>query len=134
LVEAALRPATAEEAEFFELTEGGLVALVRRVRLGDGIPLGYESATFNEAVLPGLLGHDLRESLYETIRRAYDISVERTGLVVSARMPSHDVAEMLEMAPHTPCLQVVVTSKTNDGRPLERTVSVFRGDMYEVAV
>jgi GntR family transcriptional regulator len=134
LVEAALRPATSEEAELFEISETHFVVVIRRVRLGDGVPIGYESATLNAAVLPGILGHDLRESLYETMRRDYDIEIERTGLVVSARMPSHDEAELLQMPHNTSCLQTVVTSRVRDADMLERTISVFRGDMYEVAV
>lgn len=134
LMEAALRPATAEEAELFQTTRTQLVAVIRRVRLGDGVPIGYETATFNAAVLPGILGHDLLESLYETIRRNYDLEIERTGLVVSARMPTPDEAELLQMPHNTSCLQTMVTSRVRDGDMLERTISVFRGDMYEVAV
>lgn len=134
LVDAALRPATPEEAELFETSETQLVAVIRRVRLGDGVPIGYESATLNAAVLPGILGHDLQGSLYETIRRDYDIAIERIGLVVSARMPSHEEAELLQMPSNISCLQVVVTSRVRDAGMLERTISVFRGDMYEVAI
>jgi len=134
LVEATIRPATPEEAEVFEISTTALLAVVRRIRMGDSIPLGYETATLNAALLPGLLGHDLSDSLYEIIRRNYRIEIERTGLIVSSRLPSQAEADFLDVSTKTPCLQTVVTSHAHDKTMLERTISLFRGDQYELAV
>lgn len=134
LVEATMRPAGREEAERLQIPEGGLIFTIQRVRLGDGTPLGFESATLNASLLPGLLAHDLRGSLYETIALKYHLDIKRTGLVVSARLPTPYEAELLEIGPGTPCLQTVVTSQTGSGSVLEHTTSLFRGDLYEVGV
>lgn len=133
LIEASIRPCSAEEAREFEVETGDLIAVVRRVRLGDGAPLGLERATLNAALLPGLLGHDLNGSIYEVIASKYGLEIERTGLVVSARHATPEEAGLLEVPTDLPCLQTDVTSRAG-GAVLERTVSLYRGDMYEVAV
>lgn len=134
LVEASMRPATADQAARFGVAEGAMVYVIRRVRLGDGEPLGYEVSTLDAGSLPGLLGHDLEASLYELVAEQYHIDIERTGLVVAARLPTSEEAAYLEVPVETPCLQTVVGSRARDGQPFEHTVSLFRGDRYEVAI
>ncbi|WP_167147790.1 GntR family transcriptional regulator [Actinomyces sp. ZJ308] len=135
LVSASLRPPVDEvEREFFDINESGFVAEVRRVRLGDGVPIGFEVAVLNAAILPQILGCDLTGSLYELIERHYELEIERTGIVVSSRLPSASEAELLEVAPAAPCLQTIVTAQVSGGQNLERTVALYRGDMYELAI
>ncbi|QKD80133.1 GntR family transcriptional regulator [Actinomyces marmotae] len=135
LVSATLRPPIDDaEGDFFAVGEGGFVVEVRRVRLGDGIPIGFESAVLNAAIVPGILGCDLTGSLYELIEQQYQLQIERTGIVVSARLPEGHEAELLEVEPAEPCLQTVVTAQVSGGQNLERTVALYRGDMYELAI
>jgi UTRA domain len=104
------------------------------VRLGDDVAIGFETAVLNAAALPQLLGHDLTGSLYELIERRYHLEIERTGIIVSARLPTESEAKLLEVARTAPCLQTVVTSRVAGGPNLERTVALYRGDMYELAL
>jgi GntR family transcriptional regulator len=134
LLEASLRPATEEEAVRLSLDAGSMVYVIRRVRLGDQIPLGYEVATLNADALPGLLAQDLQGSLYEIIGSKYGLELVRTEMVVSARLPNAEVARHLEIHQQVPCLETHVTSRIQDGELIEHTLSLFRGDMYEVAV
>ena len=79
-------------------------------------------------------GHDLTGSLYELIEQRYHLEIERTGIIVSARLPTESEAKLLEVARTAPCLQTVVTSRVAGGPNLERTVALYRGDMYELAL
>ncbi|WP_195839872.1 GntR family transcriptional regulator [Cutibacterium porci] len=134
LVSATMRhPANQQERSFFSL-DSGFVIEIRRVRLSDGVPIGLETAVLNEPLVPGILGHDLTGSLYELLERAYGLEVQRTGIVVSSRMPSPQEADLLEMPSEIPCLQTIVTSTEQTSASLERTVSLFRADMYEVKI
>lgn len=135
LIAVAMRSAYGEEER--RLIDEGAddhVFEVRRVRLADGVVIGYEVTILNAALLPGLLGHDLKGSLYELIERRYGLPITRTGTVVSSRLPTEEEAGILEIAEGTPCLQTVVTSQARDGLPLERTVAIYRGDRYEVEI
>lgn len=135
LISATLRPPVDEaERAFFDVGEGGFVVEVRRVCLGDDVAIGFETAVLNAAALPQILGHDLTGSLYELIEQRYHLEIERTGIIVSARLPTESEARLLEVARTAPCLQTVVTSRVAGGPNLERTVALYRGDMYELAL
>jgi GntR family transcriptional regulator len=134
LVEASVRRSTAEEAEWFEAPEGSQVYSIKRVRLGDGVPLGFEVSTLSAPLLPGLLAVNLEQSLYDTLATQYGIAIVRKSIVVSTRLPRPDEAEHLRIEPTLPCLQTIVTSETATGQLFEHTVSVFRGDLYEISL
>jgi len=134
LVEATVRRSTAEEAGWFKATEGAQIYSIKRVRLGDGVPLGFEVATLFAPLLPGLLAANLEHSIYDTIATQYDISIVRKSIVVSTRLPHLDEAEHLGIERTQPCLQTIVSSETSTGELFEHTVSVFRGDLYEISL
>ena len=134
LLEATIRQPSEEEASWFALDTGSLIYVITRVRLGDDIPLAYETAVLDAAPFPGLLGADLESSLYQTLESKYGTEVIRTGLVVSARLPGAAEAGKLAIDRLVPCLQTTVTSADGTGHTFEHTRSVFRGDMYEVSL
>jgi GntR family transcriptional regulator len=134
LVEATVRRSTAEEAQWFEAPEGSQVYSIKRVRLGDGVPLGFEVTTLHAPLFPGLLAANLEQSLYDTLATQYATAIVRKSIVVSTRCPRPDEAEHLRIEPTQPCLQTIVTSETGDGELFEHTVSVFRGDLYEISL
>jgi GntR family transcriptional regulator len=134
LVEATLRQATPEEARWFDAPPGAQVYSIKRVRLGDGTPLGLEVAVLRAQLFPGLLAANLEHSLYDILATQYDTSIVRKSIVVSTRHPGRDEAEHLGVEPTTPCLQTIVTSENGDGELFEHTVSIFRGDLYEISL
>lgn len=134
LLEATIRQADEVEAGWFSLPTSSLVYSITRVRLGDGIPLAYETAVLDAAPFPGLLGSNLELSLYDFLESTYGVEVIRTGLVVAARLPDADEARELGIDRTAPCLQTTVTSTDGAGKTIEHTRSVFRGDMYEVSL
>lgn len=134
LLEATIRQADEVEAGWFAVPAGSLVYSITRVRLGDGIPLAYETAVLDAAPFPGLLGSDLEQSLYDFLESTYGVELIRTGLVVAARLPDAEEARELGIDRAAPCLQTTVTSTDGAGKTIERTRSVFRGDMYEVSL
>jgi len=134
LVEAAIRQATPEEAQWFGAPPGTQVYSIKRVRLGDGTPLGFEVTHLRAQLFPGLLAANLEQSLYDILATQYGIAIVRTSIVVSTRCPTLDEAGHLGIEPTMPCLQTIVTSETGDGALFEHTVSIFRGDLYEISL
>jgi GntR family transcriptional regulator len=96
--------------------------------------LGFEVTTLYAPLLPGLLAANLEQSLYDTLATQYGITIVRKSIVVSTRCPRPDEAAHLRIDQTLPCLQTIVTSETGDGELFEHTVSVFRGDLYEISL
>lgn len=134
LLEATIKESNEEEASWFGISVGSPVYAVTRVRLGDDTPLAIETAVLDAAPFPGLLGANLEMSLYDTLESLYGIEVIRTGFVVAARLPEPNEAKNLLIDRTVPCLQATVTSTDGTGKTIERTCSLFRGDLYQVSL
>ena len=117
--------------DFFELQEQQKVYEVQRVRLKDGEPLAWELARIPERLCPGLERFDLaRNSLYETLERSYGITIETWDEEISAEIPTSQQRKLLSSPARTAVLVINRKAYMEDGRPLELTRSVYRGDRY----
>ncbi|TNM39817.1 GntR family transcriptional regulator [Nocardioides albidus] len=112
------------------LEPGGRVHRVERLRLVDGEPLALEVAH-----LPGRLPRlraelERRGSLYETLREAYGVTLARAEDVVETGLASPHEAGVLGVDTGAPMLVIRRTAHDADGRAVEYTRSVFRGDRF----
>lgn len=73
LLHAGLEPATGAVAGALGLKDGAAVAVVRRLRLADGVPLMVESCHLNYDRVVGVLAHDLTRSLYGLLEAEYGV-------------------------------------------------------------
>ncbi|PFG41146.1 GntR family transcriptional regulator [Georgenia soli] len=125
-------PATAEVATALGREPGTTLIRLRRVRLGDGLPIGVQSSLLVAERFPGLaahLGDDV--SLYEVLRTRYGTApVEATEVFRVTGMP-REIAPLLEVGRGTHGFHA--TRVTYDGREaFEHTTSYLRGDRYEI--
>jgi GntR family transcriptional regulator len=121
--------------DFFELHEQQKVYEVERVRLKDGEPLALELARIPERLCPGLERFDLaRGSLYEILEQSYGIRPETCNEEISAEIPSSQQRKLLSLPARTAVLVINRKAYMEDGRPLELTRSVYRGDRYSAIV
>jgi len=121
--------------DFFELHEQQKVYEVQRVRLKDGEPLALELARLPERLCPGLERFDLaRGSLYEILEQSYGLSPETCDEEISSEIPSSEQRKLLSLPARTAVLVINRKTYMEDGRPLELTRSVFRGDRYSAIV
>ena len=115
--------------EHLGLPVGAPVHRVERLRRAAGEPIAYEIA-YVPGPLPRLRAElDRRGSLYQTLREAYGIELiavgrrrDRAGGPAEASLPGVDTG--------LPMLLVHRTAHDGDGRPVESTRSVFRGDRF----
>lgn len=103
---------------------------VERLRLVDDEPLALEIAH-----LPGSLPRlraelDRRGSLYDTLREAYGVALARAEDVVETGLATPREAEVLGVPVGAPMLVIRRTAHDADGRAVEYTRSVFRGDRF----
>jgi len=117
--------------DFFELREQQKVYEVQRVRLKDGEPVAWELARLPERLCPGLERFDLaRSSLYEILEQSYGLRPETCNEEISAEIPSSQQRKLLSLPARTAVLVINRKAYMEDGRPLELTRAVYRGDRY----
>ena len=112
----------------------GLALLeLRRLRLADGLPLAIEHVWVSLADFRGIEEIDFTHcSLYETLRERYGIRVGSADEVIEARSATRREAELLEIPPRLSLLVISRTIRTVEGKPVEASLSLYRGDRYRV--
>lgn len=110
------------------------VYTVERLRFGNDTALCIDRSRLPADLFPNLLGNDMSGSLYEILRRRYDIHLTRASSRVSAVRPTAREAELLGITAEQPCLRVIARGSTAGGRVAEVTTSIYRGDLYELLI
>ncbi|WP_157020258.1 GntR family transcriptional regulator [Mesorhizobium xinjiangense] len=125
-------PASDDVAAALEIAEGDAVVKVRRLRAGNNLPIGIQTAFLPSARVPGFLGiGQVVPSLYEDLRNRFGISPMEAREIYRVGTVSADDAGLLEVAAGSPAF--IVQRITSDAQgPFEFTVSTMRGDRYEI--
>jgi GntR family transcriptional regulator len=128
----ALGEARAEEAEALRIGVGAAVVRVRRVRTGNGQPIGLQEAALVGSRFPGLERVELAgASLYDVLRERYGVTPVEAFETFTVAPIQGDDAELLRVAPGACGFRVHrVTFDARD--PFEFTTSVMRGDRYRI--
>ena len=103
------------------------VLRLSRVRLADGEPLAIENAVVPASALDA---DTLGGSLYEALKARGQMPV-RALQRVHAGVATPEEASLLQIAPGSPLLRIERRSFLANGRPIEVTVSAYRGDRYD---
>lgn len=123
--------ADAQVATALEIKEGTPTVRLRRLRLGNDAPIGIQTAHMPLSRVKGFLNLDPASSLYETLRSRFGIVPREAREVYRVGSVSETDAELLDLPAGSPAF--VVERITSDAiGPFEFTVSVMRGDRYEI--
>ena len=127
-----VRPADVPEAEQLRMAPGGDLVDLLRLRYLDDVAIVVEHNRLPLAVCPALATTDFEtRSLYATLRNATPSQVPMAAeYSVEARVPTDEEARLLELTDAVPVLVATTLSRNGDGRPIELTVSAYRGDRY----
>ncbi len=98
-----------------------------RVRLANGEPVALERGAYAADAFPGLLDHPLEGSLYEIMREHYEMPVRVVERLEPA-IARDDEAAALEIEAGAPVMLVRRVAYSDEGRALEDSRDVFRGD------
>lgn len=116
-----------------EVPRGHPVLRLVRLRTADDQPVAIERVHLDADVVPGLGDVDLTDrSLYAVLAERFGIVFDGGRQTITARLADPDDAAHLGVAPGAAVLHLVRTS-TWRGRLVEYTVSVYRGDRYELS-
>jgi GntR family transcriptional regulator len=115
-----------------ELSEPQPVLRIRRLRTGDGEPIGIQTAHLLRDVVPDLEGHELaHRSLYDLLRERYGVVPTAAHEVYRVGTATPEEAAILEIEPGTPVFVVLRVANSESG-PFEFTTSTMRADRYEI--
>lgn len=128
LLSARLEPATGRVAKSLGLGPGGVVAVLSRLRLADGVPLMLERSHLNYALTPGLLEHDLSGSLYELLHGVYRLNFATGQESIEATKAESWLAKVLGIPRGSVVLFTQRTVATDTGTPIEYTERYGRAD------
>lgn len=112
------------------LGTGDAVTQIRRLRLGDDLPLALECAWLPGDVVDDLTEDMARGSLYHYLARL-DLQPDHGEESVRAGLPTDEEAALLGMPVTQPVLRLV-RKASHAGRPVEYAEAAFPSDRYEL--
>lgn len=124
--------ATPEVAHALEVAPGTPVVVVRRLRTGDGRPIGIQTNHLLAERLPGIetmLGDSV--SLYEILRERFDVVPTEAHETFRVGGASRADAEVLGLPRGGHVFLIDRIARDSHG-PFELTCSVMRGDRYQI--
>lgn len=119
---------TEEEAAALDVSPSALVARLGRVRLAGGEPLAIEHAVIPAVFMPDL--DSLGDSLYQALE-SHGFRPTSGTQRVRASLATPTEAGILSVEQNSEVLRIDRRTRIPDGRIVEFTRSVYRGDRYE---
>lgn len=130
-IKRALRRPTPAESFALGLVSDAQVMHLERVRTADSVPMAIERSVLSAQLLGGNL--DFGESLYHALDAAGYAPVKAVQRLRAAVASAPD-NELLGLHIGDPVLHIERRSFSAEGRPLELTESLYRGDRYDYVV
>ncbi len=125
-------PATDEIADALEVAVGAPVCKIKRLRAGNNLPIGLQTAHLPVSRVPGLAtmqGPLL--SLYDMLRTQFGIVPQEAREIYRVGSATEEDAALIDVPPGSPVFIVRRIASDSQG-PFEFTVSTMRGDRYEI--
>jgi GntR family transcriptional regulator len=119
---------TPEEALKLAISPSEQVARFRRLRSANGVPLAIENAVIPQRFLPDI--ETVQASLYDALE-AHGCRPVRALQRLHAVALIGPEAELLELEEGSPALAIERIAYLPDGRVVEFTRSLYRGDSYD---
>jgi GntR family transcriptional regulator len=120
-------------AALFGLPKSARFLKLVRIRLGDDIPLTYETAWYSLDAAPFLERADFSASIYAQLA-AQGVSLVFCDQTIEAISPSERISEIFGFAAPLPCLLIKRRSYARGDLMVEYVEGVFRGDSYTYQV
>jgi GntR family transcriptional regulator len=134
VLEARIVRATSEVAHDLQIPPAAEVVVLKRLRLSNGVPMMVQRSLLPHARCPGLLDRDLETlSLFETLREAYGITLTRAETTINARLADATEKRALSLPPPGVVLVTDQLSASEDGKPVERALSVFHPALHPLS-
>lgn len=132
LLEAHRVRATEEMADALEILTSDWVVQLKRLRLGNSLPIGIQTSHLPEGRVPGLYEAAPNvQSLYAWLKDRCDINPVKAKEVYRVGSVAEADAEAIQLPAGTPAFEVERIAYDTRG-PFEYAVSTMRADRYEI--
>lgn len=116
-----------------QISPGETVLRITRLRMVGGDPMCVERLHLPQAVVPGLTAADLETgSFYQLLGHRYGIVPTAAAQTIEPTVVDDAEAELLAVPLHAPALLFERTTSDAEGRVVEYTQSLYRGDRYRI--
>ncbi len=120
-----------ELTEKLGITKGSKVAVIERVRTGDGKPMVYLVDKMPIDVIGSDFNIDkMGESLFEYLRNVRGIVFKYSSLEIRAAGVDEDIAKYLDLKPDYPVLSFEDVIYDNEQKPVLYSINIYRTDRY----
>jgi GntR family transcriptional regulator len=134
VLRAVVDPAPAAVASALDIPEGSPAARIERIRYAGGAPMTLESAWIPDSLFPGLIGLDLRHSIYSLMSDLYEREPVRATERFEPVLARGFEARALEVPAGSALMLVERTAYDDDGVALEHSRDLHRGDRARFVV
>ncbi|HLR57390.1 MAG TPA: GntR family transcriptional regulator [Beutenbergiaceae bacterium] len=128
-----VRECTEEEADRFAVPAGSECLQIRRLRMGDDVPLAILENVLTEELLD-ISRQDLEKYGLYQILRSKGVSLRVAKQTIGARAATEEEAKVLEIDEGAPVLTVTRVAFDNTGRTIEMGRHCYRPDLYSFEV
>jgi len=125
---------TKEIMELLNLSEGGMIYVIERIRCADEVKMAYEKVHLPFHIASNIEKHDLTKSLYSILESVYHIYPVWAKQTLEATLANSTQAAYLDVKVNSPLLRIKRLSYDQNNRPYEYTESLYRGDKYKFTV
>jgi GntR family transcriptional regulator len=130
-LEARLLPAPADIAKALGVQAGEELALIKRLRLGDGEPMTVEESYLLHSACPRILEQDIVSTpMRQLLDRSYGIRWLRARQVIRAINAPLHLAKILDVPPGASLMFIERVSYSTSDVPIEFLRLYHRGDRY----
>jgi GntR family transcriptional regulator len=122
--------ATETVARHLALTKGQHVIRIRRVRLGDGIPLSFDETFLPLEIGKKIVTNDLRsEPIFTLLERKYNIPLVEAEYRLEAALATKDIGAALKVKEGSSVFVIERTSYSSKNVPVDYERLHYRGDL-----
>lgn len=122
--------ASAELAESLQISAGDQVIKFARVMYANEVPLAVERTTLPHDLFADLEQADIEGPLYLLMREKFNTKILYAEHEIGCLMPASEDRKLLQLAENSPCLSLYIISYDSNGRVVEFSESLHRGDKY----
>lgn len=130
LLKKGLQQAPAPVARALVLSEQCSVVAIRRLRMGNGIPLIYEESFLQADLFAGILKHNLTGSMYELLSEKFNVVLARSEQSIRAVNFNRQIAGYLSVPAKSAGFFMQSLTFDENNIPIELLYSYYRGDKY----
>lgn len=117
-------------SEKLEIEPGDQIIYLKRLMFADDTPLILERCYLPEELFPDILEKNTNNILYKLIREEYGMNLMRSRQELGAVIPAEHEQKILKIDNTCACIWVDGTVYNDNGRAVEFTHSIYRGDKY----